>query len=193
MIKDLILYRGMGVINFGAAYKIITPIMKNALILVIVTLFTFVSCFAQSISDREMKSVQNPERLAYKYKGKLIGCNFDLTCYGFQVDFTNITYDPKSNNLAFSGSVFFGSVNRPVSNVSIFIAKPSNDNLKNLKSLYRTSEKSNIKEFPFGMGDFNIISKIREGDRLYFCHNSFYLVEFDVSRLIRSKGYSTSR
>ena len=109
--------------------------MKSSSIALIVACFSFGHCFAQSISDSEMRPVRNTETMSYKYKDSLMGCNFDFNCFGFDIIFKDVSYVRKSGRLSFSGTVFWRSVDRPLPKVLIFVAKPSNGILKDLQTI----------------------------------------------------------
>lgn len=157
--------------------------MKINIFLLQVVLIQFTFCTnAQKLSNYELDKVRNSEQVSYKYKDSLLGCNYDLTCQGFQIEFKEATYEKRSKMLAIKGIVFAGTENRPIHGVELFIAKQKDGNLFDLTKVDSTS-KSDVNNYPKGFGEFSTSFKIENGYRLYFLHPGYYLVEFDIDRL----------
>jgi hypothetical protein len=137
-----------------------------------------------------MEAVRNKQRIAYTYNDGLLGCNYDFNCQGFNISYKKINYDGKFKKLEVDGTVFWNTENRPLPGVSVLVAKPRKGELSKVYKVDSTSKKKDVKEFPYQMGDFSFSVKLRKGYKLYFCHPSFFLVEFDINRLKKLKKYN---
>jgi len=168
--------------------------VKRFFILNVFVLFA-ASLFAQEISNNDFNKLVNNKSIAYfKANKKYFGCGMNLDCMGLQVVFRTIYFDKANKRLRMSGFVNPMTQNNgdtTGTNIfKIFIAKPLNGELKNIRILAevendikRKSETTavNLKELSFTT-DF----KFSKGDCLYIEGGElFRLKEYCISALLK--------
>jgi len=170
--------------------------LKIGIIFLLANLLFHRQCNCQIISPKVFDSIRNEERIKYyDINSKCLGCCNAIECMGFNVLFYKVTFDRLDSSLVLKGRTYIAiSQNKKdtlgLGNAQIFEATPTNDKLSKINkiafSYYKKSgnyTRPNI--FPFRMGEFSIKIKIKEGRKIYFMRPGFFLIEYDVNKLLK--------
>jgi hypothetical protein len=155
--------------------------------------------YGQEIEKSEFNKLVNKNAQFYydKANKRYFGCGLNLECMGLTVSFRSIYFDKPQKKLKISGFVNpLSQSNGDTTGTNIFrifIARPVNGELKNIRILADVendikskSETTNIdvKELSFET-EFRFLN----GDRLYFeGGGSFRLKEYNISTLLKTNN-----
>jgi len=164
---------------------------KDIIPLAIAVIYSFLynSVQAQEISGDKLEALRSMYNVFYVDKnGDQFGCGRNLECFPFKVKIYSMAFDNKSDKLVMYGSVFFDGVSKDtvtVGGVSILIANPIRDTLTEVRLVGSTIETKDHISYPYRRGDFKVEFVAKENDKLYFSHPIYFLVEYDIGKLIQ--------
>jgi hypothetical protein len=150
---------------------------------------------SQKIDSSFFASLKNKSSLQVKdASGKYLGCAFSLECRTMKIIFYDIECDKPEKKISIKGRImdpaaFFDSLG--VDGAGIFIAHPVKDKLTRIRNLQGSAigslSDSTHRKFPYRSGDFEIVTRFTQGDRLYFESKLYDAVEYDIGKLLMAK------